>query len=187
MDWDAFETAWHDSGCCVLSELAAENSGKRIYAAAFHLFYMDGAKILPPALAANAEAAVHSDYGYSTRFIPPEWEWDVLDAVGGEISPWYQRLTEEYLEPASTDAELDAALDALERVHDAAMARVCKAMTATARRGGVHTSLPPEFVVVILEGQRGDEEAGLIRQSVEPQLLPTVPELVGHLRQLEEP
>jgi hypothetical protein len=65
------------------------------------------------------------------------------------------------------------------------MARVCRAVTATARRGGVDTSLPSHFVVVILDGQRGSEEADLIRASVDPEVLPTVPGLVEHLRELE--
>jgi hypothetical protein len=186
VDWDAFETAWHDSGCRTLTDFAAAHPGERLYAAAFHLFYSDGAKILSPALAANTEAAVHQNYGYSTRFAPPEWRWAVLDAASDAMRPWYQRLTEEYFAPASTDAEQDAALDALEVAHDAAMARVCKAMTATARSGRIHDSLPANFVVVILAGERGDEEAGLIRASVDPQVLTTVSELAEYLRELEE-
>lgn len=187
MDWGAFETAWHDNGCRVLSDLAGANPGERLYAAAFHLFYSDGAQILAPALAANTEAAVNEEHGFSTRFAPPEWRWDVLDAASDAMSPWYQRLTEEYLAPAATEAEQDAALDALEAAHDSAMANVCKAMTTTASRGGIHGSLPPGFVVVILEGQRGDEEARLIRESVDPRTLPTIPVLAEYLRQLEEP
>ncbi|MFG2000918.1 hypothetical protein ACGFNU_17405 [Spirillospora sp. NPDC048911] len=181
MDWDAFETAWHESGCRALADLAAAHPGERLYAAAFHLFYMDDVQILQPALAANIETAVHRSHGYSTRFAPPEWRWDVLDTVSEAIRPWYLRLTEEFLKPAGTDAEQDAAMSALEVAHDGAMARVCKAMTATARRGGIHDSLPPDFVVVILEGQRGDEEADLIRASVDPQVLATVPQLTEYL------
>lgn len=184
MDWGAFEMAWHDSGCRILSGLAAAYPGEQLYAAAFHLFYMDGTQILSPALAANTEAAVHRDRGYSTRFVPPEWRWDVLDAESDAMSRWYRRLSEEYLTPAATEAEQVAAMNALEVAHDTAMASVCKAMTTTARRGGIHGSLPPGFVVVILEGQRGEEEeAGLIRASVDPQVLPTVPELAENLRQ----
>ncbi|MFI0452398.1 DUF4303 domain-containing protein [Actinomadura sp. 6N118] len=186
MDWSAFETAWHDSGCRILSDLAAAYPGERLYAAAFHLFYSDDVQILPPALAANTEAAVHKNHGDSTRFVPPEWRWDVLDAASDAMSPWYHRLVEEYLAPATTEAEQDAAMNTLESAHDSAMAGVCKAMTTTARRGGIHGSLPPGFIVVILEGQRGDEEASLIRESVDPQVLPTVPELAEYLRQLEE-
>nr|BFE57913.1 hypothetical protein GCM10020063_024390 [Dactylosporangium thailandense] len=181
MDWDAFETAWHDIGCRTLTGLAAAHPGEPIYAAAFHLFYSDGSKILPPALAANTEAAVNQLHGYSTRFAPPEWRWDVLDAASDAMRPWYQRITEEFFPPAGNEAENDAALDA----HDAAMARVCKAMTATARQGRIHSSLPPGFLVLILEGQRGDEEADLIRASVEPQVLATVPELADYLREIE--
>jgi hypothetical protein len=186
MDWGAFETAWHDTGCRILTDLAAAFPDERLYAAAFHLFYLDGDEILPPALAANTEAAVRDDGGYSTRFVPPEWRWDVLDAASDAMSPWYRRLTEEYLAPATTEAERYAAMEALETAHDTAMAGVCRAMTATARRGGIHSSLPREFVVVILEGQRGDDEAGLIRKSVAPQTLPAVPGLTEHLRQLDE-
>ncbi|MFG2071212.1 hypothetical protein [Nonomuraea maritima] len=184
MDWGAFERAWHDSGCRILSDLAAACPGERLYSAAFHLFYMDDATILPPALAANTEAAVHEDDGYSTRFTPPEWRWDVLDAAGDAMAPWYHHLTEEYLAPAAGEA--DAAMQALEAAHDTAMANVCKAITTTARRGNIDGSLPGEFVVVILEGQRGDEEADLIRRSVDPRILPTVPGLGEYLRQLEE-
>ncbi|WP_433089003.1 hypothetical protein ACQP1P_22170 [Dactylosporangium sp. CA-052675] len=185
MEWDAFETAWHDIGCHTLAGLAAAHPGERLYAAAFHLFYSDRGRILPPALAANTEAAVDQRHGYSTRFAPPEWRWDVLDAASEAMRPWYQRITEEFLNPVSDAAERDAALDALDAAHDAAMARVCRAMTATARRGGIHRSLPPDFLVLILEGQRGDEEAGLIRASVEPQVLASVPELADHLREIE--
>ncbi|GAA3783377.1 hypothetical protein GCM10022225_84520 [Plantactinospora mayteni] len=185
MDWDAFGTAWHDSGCRILADLAVAHPGERLYAAAFHLFYSDDDKILSPAFAANTEAAVHRNHGYSTRFAPPEWRWDVLDAASEAMRPWYHRLTEEFLAPASTDAERDAAGDALEVAHDGAIARVCKAMTATARRGGIHDSLSTNFVVVILEGQRGDEEADLIRASVDPQALATVPELAEYMREFE--
>ncbi|MGW5264994.1 hypothetical protein ACWEQG_28815 [Microbispora sp. NPDC004025] len=80
LDWGAFERAWHDNGCRILRDLAAACPGERLYSAAFHLFYLDDVKILPPALAANTEAAVHEDDGYSTRFTPPEWRWDVLDS-----------------------------------------------------------------------------------------------------------
>ncbi|WP_432988625.1 DUF4303 domain-containing protein [Dactylosporangium sp. CA-233914] len=186
MDWDAFEAAWHDSGCRTLAGLAAVHPGERLYAAAFHLFYSDDNEILPPALAANTEAAVDQRSGYSTRFAPPEWRWDVLDAASDAMRPWYRRITEEFLTSAGNAAGRDAALDALAAAHDAAMARVCKAMTATARQGRIHSSLPTNFFVVILEGQRGDEEADPIRASVDPQVLATVPELAEHLREIEE-
>jgi hypothetical protein len=183
MDWTAFETAWHDAGRRALAELASAHPGERLYAAAFHLFYNDGDQILPPALAANTESDAAGD-----RFAPPEWRWDVLDAASEAMRPWYLRLTAEFLAPGTGAAGEEAAADALDDLdaaHDAAMARVCVALTATARRGGVHAALPPDFVVVILEGQRGDEEADLIRASVEPQVLATVPGLAGYLRELD--
>ncbi|MBT2208279.1 DUF4303 domain-containing protein [Actinomadura sp. NEAU-AAG7] len=184
MDWGAFQSAWHERGCRAVAGLAEANPGESLYAAAFHLSYLDGEQILPSALAVNAEAAVREEHGYSTRFLPPEWRWDVLGAE--EMAPWYRRLTEEYLVPASGDAERDAAMVALGAAHDAALAEVCKAMTATARRGGIHAALPPGFVVAVLEGQREDEEAVLIRRSVDPAVLATVPELADHLRLLED-
>jgi hypothetical protein len=186
VDWEAFETAWHDSGCRALAALTAAHPGERLYAAAFHLFYADSTVIHPPALAANTEAAVHHDAGYSTRFTPPEWRWDVLAAVSEEMRPWYRRMTDEFLTSAADDAARDAASDSLWTAHDAAMARVCKAMTTTARLGGIHRALPPTFVVVVLEGQRGDEEADLIYASVDPLVLMTVPGLAEHLREIEE-
>ncbi|MFC4070497.1 hypothetical protein [Actinoplanes subglobosus] len=168
MDWDGFEEAWHDNGCRVLAGLAAGHPGESLYAAAFHLFYDDGTTILPPALAANTETAVHDRDGYSTRFVPPEWRWDVLDAASEVMRPWYERMS----------GESGAA-------HDAAMARVCRAMTTTARQGRIHSSLPADFVVVILDGQRGYEEAGLIRASVDPRSLAADPALAEHLREIE--
>jgi hypothetical protein len=178
MDWDAFETAWHDSGCHALAGVAAAHPTERLHVAAFHLFYCDSTQILPPALAADTEAEARP----ADRFAPPEWRWDVVDGASEAMRPWYLRLTEEFLTPAATEA----AADELWQAHDAAMARVAKAMTATARRGGIHDSLPPDFVVLILEGQRGDEEADLIRASVDPHVLPTVPGLVDYLREFEE-
>lgn len=65
VDWDAFETAWHDSGCRTLAGLVTSHPGERLYAAAFNLFYADGKKILPPALAANTEIAVRHVHAYS--------------------------------------------------------------------------------------------------------------------------
>ena len=180
MDWDAFQTAWHDSGSRALAEVAAAHPGERLYAAAFHLFYGDGTQILPPALGVNAEAAVHDDDGCSTRFAPPEWRWAVLDAASDAMRPWYRRLTEELLAPATTPAERDAAWVA----HDDAVAAVCRVMTATARRGGIHDALPPDFVVVALDGRREDEGAELLRASVDPQVLATVVGLREHLREL---
>lgn len=185
MDWDGFRTAWHDTGCRTLADLAATHPGERLYAAAFHLFYGDGTQVLPPALAANAESAVRVDDGCSTRYAPPEWRWDTLDAASEAMRPWYHRLTEELLARATTGAEQDAAAAALEAAHDRAMAGVCRAMTTTARRGGIHDSLPADFVVVVLEGQRGDGEAALIRESVDAHVLPTVVGLRDHLRDLE--
>ncbi|BEL04608.1 hypothetical protein Q0Z83_027990 [Actinoplanes sichuanensis] len=169
MNWDAFETAWHDSGCRALASLADSHPDENLYAAAFHLFYSDGTTILSPAFAANADSAVHDRDGYSTRFVAPEWRWDVLAAASDAMWPWYQRMSEE--SPDDT-------------AHDAAMARVCKAMTATARQGRIHDSLPAGFVVVILDGQRGDEEADLIRASVDHRVLASVPGLAEHLREI---
>lgn len=188
MDWDAFETAWHDYGCHTLADLAAAHPGERLYAAAFHLFYGDSTCILSPALAANTEAAVHEvvvdeNHRYSTRFNPPDWRWN---AESDPMTPWYERLTEEVQAAAGTEAERDAESDALWAAHDGAMARVCRTMTATARRGGIHDLLPSNFVVVILDFQRGNEEAAdLIRASVDPQVLATVPGLVDALRELD--
>ncbi|WP_242908902.1 hypothetical protein [Actinomadura terrae] len=183
MDWSAFQDAWHDSGCRIVAGLAAANPEESLYAAAFHLSYLDGEQILPSALAVNAESAVREDHGYSTRFVPPEWRWDAPPAE--EMAPWYRRLTDEYLVPATGEAERDAAMGELEKAHDNALAEVCKSMTEAARRGGIHGSLPPGFVVLVLEGQREDEEAGLIRRSVAPSVLPTVPGLADYLRELE--
>lgn len=66
MDWDAFQTAWHDNGCDTLADLAAAHPGERLYAAAFHLFYGDG-----------------------TQILPPEWRWDAMDAASDAMRPWY--------------------------------------------------------------------------------------------------
>jgi hypothetical protein len=147
---------------------------------------------VPPALAANTEAAGYDD---STRFAPPEWRWDVLEAASEAMRPWYQRLTEEFLTPGGATLPAhgaalpahDAALPALEAAHDGAMARVCRRMTATARRGGVSGSLTPGFAVLILEGQRGDAEADVLRASVDPQILPTVPSLAEYLSEFGRP
>ncbi|BCJ37264.1 hypothetical protein Athai_47670 [Actinocatenispora thailandica] len=186
MDWDAFETAWHDSGCRALAGIAAAHPDQPLYAAAFHLCYLDGTEILPPALATNTDTAVHQRYGYSTRFVPPEWRWPVLESASEQLRPWYRRLSDQYLAPAADDGQRDAAMAALEAAHDAALARVCRAITATARRGAIHDALPPSFVAVVLDGEREDEQADLIRASVAAPVLATVPDLVSYLRELDE-
>ncbi|GAB7044751.1 MULTISPECIES: hypothetical protein [Catenuloplanes] len=184
MDWNAFEAAWHEQGCRALATLATAHPDERVYAAAFHLFYGDGVQILPPALAANAESAVDDADGCSTRFAAPEWRWPVLDAATEAMRPWYHRLTDEFLAAARTDAEQLTAMAALEAAHDTAMAAVCRAITTSVRQDGVHPLLPPDFVVLVLEPQR-DDQAGLLRASVDPHILATVPALTDFLAEIE--
>ncbi|MCF0081665.1 DUF4303 domain-containing protein [Streptomyces lomondensis] len=176
MDWEAFEAAWCDNGCRAIARLAAAHPEERLYAAAFHLFYSDGSQILPPALAANAESAVTKPYEVSTRFTPAEWRWDVIDEASEAMRPWYERLTA-LAQASGSEAETDA----LDTAHDRAIARICRKITASARQGRVHPNLPPDFVVAVLADERGDEAADLLRASVDPRVLATVPGLLSHV------
>jgi hypothetical protein len=170
VDWTGFEDEWRNEAARALAALTSANPGERLYAAAFHLFYSDGSQILSPALAANVESAVRMEDWGSTRFVPPEWRWDVIDAASAAMASRYEMLTKELVASPDPNAFL------LE--HDRAMARVCRSLTASARRGAIHPSLPPDFVVAVIEGQRGEDEMrALVRESVDPHVLAALPDL----------
>lgn len=170
MHWEALESAWCTEASRSLVALADANRADVLYAAAFHLFYADGAKILSPAFAVNAESAVRIHAWGSTRYVPPEWRWDVVDDASHAMAGAYERLTRDVRWPDDT----------VVAEHDLAIARVCRTLTTRARRGELHPSLPPGFVVAILDGQRGEAEMrALVRSSVEPQVLATLPELAA--------
>ena len=172
MDWAAFEDEWRSEATRALAALTSANPGERFYAAAFHLFYSDESQILSPALAANVESAVRVEDWGSTRFVPPEWRWDVLDAASAAMASRYEILTKELVASPDPDGIL---LD-----HDQAMARVCRSLTASARRGAIHPSLPLDFVLAVIEGQRGEDEMrALVRESVDPHVLAALPALAA--------
>jgi hypothetical protein len=171
VNWRRFEHEWYAHACRALAALAEANPAERLYCAAFHLFYADGRKVLPPAFAANAETSVRIDAHGSTRFAPPEWRWDVIDEASAPMAGQYEALSAELVFGRH---EADALLDD----HDHAMARVCRALTTAARKGEIHRGLPVDFVAVILEGQRDPEAMrALVRASVDPQVLESLPEL----------
>ena len=157
-----------------IAQIVRAHPDEQIYAAAFHLFYSDYSQILTPALAANAESAVtlhteKSGTSWSTRWVPPDWKWDVLDAASDAMKPLYSKLTEEM--HGASHLEWDTVLDA----HDDLMASIARAITSLARnRKGEFRdlTLANNFVVAILEGQRGPSEYNrLVRASVAPSVL----------------
>jgi len=171
VDWRNFEQQWFAQASRALSALAAANPEERLYGAAFHLFYSDGAKVLAPAFAANVESAVRVEAWGSTRYEPPEWKWDVIDEASAAMASQYEALTAEFVGHQDRS-------DAILNDHDHAIARVCRALTSAGRKGDIHRALPADFVAVIIEGQRREDEMrALVRASVDPQVLASLPEL----------
>ena len=156
MDWKAFENAWSIAATTAIVSTVRANPDERFYAAAFHLFYSDRTKMLPVALALNTEAHVAnadltSAYG-STRWAPPEGRWDVLDGAS-------ESMCEHYAELSARTARDE--WEAVEREHDAAIARVARRLTRAARERSDDFAtivLAETFVVAILDGQRSPEE-----------------------------
>jgi len=171
------EVAWFSAAESAIAEIAREQHDEQIYAAAFHLFYADDSKVLPPALAANTESAVvtHQEedgYSWSTRWAPPEWRWDVLDGASNEMRPLYAELSSELNDATNTEWE-----EVLEQ-HDAVISRVARALTKAARdRVGRFNdqAFPDWFVVAVLEDQRGPTEYNrLVKASVDSEILQTL-------------
>ena len=174
MRLDDIKTRWLEEASRTIAQLIRAFPKEGIYAAAFHLFHADYSKILSPALAANAESAVvvHSDKtgaAWSTRWAPPEWRWDVLDAASDALTPDYEKLSQ------ALQGVGDAEWAKLIEMHDGVIADVARTITATARnRDGEFRDIAvsKDFVVAILEGQRETSEYNrLVRASIDPAIL----------------
>ncbi len=173
MSLEEIREAWLSVSSRALRHVIRSHPSESFYAAAFHLFYADCQQILPPALAINAESfvTIHEDHGstWTTRWAPPEWNWDVLDEVSDELKPIYTRLT-----IAMSDAT-DEDWDCLIRAHDEVMAQVSLILTERMHMVANKLNelqLPDHFVVAVLEGQREPNEYNaLVRASVAPHRL----------------
>ena len=158
------ESFWSTLLPSVIERHVALHADEQIYAAAFWLFYLDFRVIYAPAFAFNAESAVRQKgderCSWSTRWVPAEWKWSVVNEVAEASKAIYSTLSEAMT--GATDAEWKA----LEVAHDRVIARVARRLNETAGEG---------FVVVALEDRDGEgryEE--LIRWSVSEDRLATL-------------
>lgn len=139
-----------------------EHAQERVYAAAFWLFYCDRSRLLPPAFAFNSESAVRTEgqggAAWSTRWVPAEWVWPVVDAVTAAIASRYAALS------AVMAGAMESEWEALESAHDAVVTRVARSLNDRFHRD--------DFVVVALEDRDGPERyEALVRGSVDPERL----------------
>jgi len=175
MRLDDIKTRWLQEAPRAIADVIRAHPREEIYAAAFHLFYADYTVIHAPSLAANAESAValhsnNSGITYSTRWMPPEWRWDVLESASEALNPLYGKQSQAL--QGAADDEWESVIDA----HDDMIADVARTITAAARaRQGDFRDMvvSTNFVVAILEGQRETSEYNrLVRTSIDPAILP---------------
>ncbi len=169
MSLDEIERVWLAASTRALHDVMHAHPSMSFYAAAFHMFYCDDSQILTPSLAVNAESYVTTENDrestWTTRWALPEWNWPVLDDASDAMKPIYSRLSHAMVDASQSDwLELIAS-------HDEMMARVARELTRQ-----IHTTsdfqaftLPVNFVVAVLEGQRDTEDYNaLVRASIEP-------------------
>jgi hypothetical protein len=150
-----------------MEAVVTTHQAEAFYAAAFWLFYSDYGKILPPAFGINAESHVvvydDTDSPWSTKWVPAEWHWPVLDDACNALKPLYQRLSEDMAGASRGD------WDGLLTEHDAMIASVARELTTAVHTGRGGASFPDVFVVAVLDDQREPEAYNaLVRASIEP-------------------
>ena len=161
------ETSWVDVGSVTLKALVKDHGGDQVYAAAFWLLYSDYTRVLVPALAANVESnvVVHTDdeEPWSTRWVPAEWRWPVLDEACDAMKLLYAQFTSALV--GADRVGWDEALTA----HEAVLARAARSLTEALHQSEGELALRCDFVVGVIDDQR--ESAGmeaLLRASIEP-------------------
>ena len=86
------ESEWLEHAPPAIAKVVRANPHGHFYAAAFWLFYADYIQIGCPALALNSKShiAVHKNADgteWSTRGVPAEWHWPVLDEACDAMKP----------------------------------------------------------------------------------------------------
>lgn len=170
---DEIEAAWLREAPVAIRSLVDANTHESFYAAAFWLLYCDEVSLLAPALAVNTESAIvthnDNDEPWSTRWVPAEWRWPVLDLACDAVKPLYERLSGDM--SGASSAEWDALMTA----HDQMLARVARGITRALHEPdnqiGI-SRIPAQFVVAVIDDQRESPfSEDLLRSSVEPHQL----------------
>jgi len=144
------------------------------------LFYCDFGQILTPALGMNSESFVrsHEDEGesWSTRWVPAEWHWPVLDQACDAMKLTYAWISE--LMKGASRAEWHNLIAA----HDQVIARVARKLTLQIEGGRgdfADITVAKAFVVAAIDDQRDTEEYNLlVRGSVSPDHLEKIEGLI---------
>jgi hypothetical protein len=164
------EERWVQVAPRSIANVIRAHPDEQFYAAGFWLFYFDYSVINPPSLATNSEARIaHYEDGENTRWVSADWKWSVITDTFDKLFPLYNRLS------AELEGAADADWDQLCTVHENAIARVARKLTADAQQGAGHfagLSLTNDFVVAILDGSESSETYNrLVRASVAPELI----------------
>ena len=170
------ESRWFDSAASAIVSQVARFPGERFYAGAFWLCYVDYTLFGTPCFAMNTEshlancgAAVES----STRWSPPNWQFDIIDETVEAMSPLYDTLSR------SLAGQDSGVWDATIEEHAQVLARVSRRLTQHARsRTGpfMQTHLLADFVVGIFDEREGQPTfSRLVRASIDPEILSTLP------------
>jgi len=170
------ESRWFDSAASAIVSQVARFPNERFYAGAFWLCYVDYTRFGTPCFAMNTESHL-TNCGTadesSTRWSPPNWQFDIFDEAVEAMSPLYEALSR------SLAGQDSAVLDAAIEQHSQVLARVSHRLTHHARsRTGpfMQTDLPANFVFGIFDEREGEPTfSRLVRASIDPEILSTLP------------
>ena len=172
-------SAWQEAAYLAILEVARVNPNEVFYGSAFWLFYCDYSQILTPALAMNSESFVttHKDKDtvWSTRWLPAEWQWPVLDSACDTMKPLYELLTIEMQRASRIE------WNNLVATHDQMISGVARDLTLQIKRCStdVNLNFSRAFVVAAIDDRRDvvDYNA-LVRSSVSPDQLDSLEGLI---------
>ena len=168
------ESRWFDSAASAIVSQVASFPSERFYAGAFWLCYVDYTKFGTPCFAMNTESHL-TECGAesSSRWSPPNCQFDILDGAVEAMSPLYDALSR------SLAGQDSAVWDAAIEEHSQVLARVSRRLTHHARsRTGpfVPADLPANFVVGVFDEREGEPTfSRLVRASIEPEILSALP------------
>lgn len=172
-------STWQEEAYRAILDVARISPNDVLYGSAFWLFYCDYSQILTPALAVNSETFVttheDNDAVWSTRWVPAEWKWPVLDSACDPLKPLYALLTRA-MQSASR-----AEWNNLITTHDQMISTVARDLTSQIRRRStdVNLNVSSYFVVAAIDDRRDmvDYNA-LVRSSVSPDQLDSLEGLI---------
>lgn len=169
------EAAWIESASAAVVSHATAHPSELFYAGSLWLCYVDYRMFGVPCFALNIKSQI-SQMGEDLRWSPADWQFPCIDSTVETMQPYYSALTKQL---AARDK---AYWDQIIKDHYACLARVCRRITHDARsRLGVFSDvrLSDDFVVGIFEFREAEPLfTELVRASIEPQMLSSLPHQV---------